>query len=128
MERERLRKVFEQGLDAVVGHVLPVAPWPEAGTQRWQSGRWFLRGERCYLIPDDSALGYRLPLDSQPWAAPQDLPWVHPPDPTQYFAPLPSHERLRFAHPVAAPAAGAAVPAPPASSAPQRFEDLKSGV
>ncbi|MBK6864592.1 MAG: transglutaminase family protein [Ideonella sp.] len=126
LERERLRKVFEQGLDAVVGHVLPVArheaPRPDTSTPRWQSGRWFLRGERCYLIPGDSALGYRLPLDSQPWAAPQDLPWVHPPDPTQHFAPLPSHERLRFAHPVAAPAAGGAVPAPPRSSAPQRFE------
>ena len=30
--------------------------------------------ERCYLIPGDSPLGYRLPLDSQPWAAKSDYP------------------------------------------------------
>ncbi len=95
LERERLRKVFSQGLNAVVGHVLPVGRNP-TGVPRWSSGPWFLRGERCYLIPGDSAMGYRLPLDSQPWAKDSDLPWVHPPDQTQPFAPLPPYRRLRF--------------------------------
>ena len=95
LERERLRKVFSQGLNAVVGHVLPVARNP-TGVPRWNSGPWFLRSERCYLIPGDSAMGYRLPLDSQPWAKDGDLPWVHPPDQTQAFAPLPPYRRLRF--------------------------------
>ena len=99
LERERLRKVFDQGLDQVVGHVLPVArrPGAPASGPRWQTGPWFLRAERCYLIPGDSAMGYRLPLDSQPWARDTDLPWVHPPDQTQPFAPLPPYRRLRFA-------------------------------
>ena len=44
-----------------------------AGT-RWQTGPWFLRDERCYLIPGDSPMGYRLPLDSLPWVAPEDYP------------------------------------------------------
>ena len=94
LERDRLRKVFTQGLDQVVGHVFPVARIP--GTKRWKTGPWFLRAERCYLVPGDSALGYRLPLDSQPWAKETDLPWVYPPDQTQSFAPLPSYRRLRF--------------------------------
>ena len=51
-----------------------------AGT-RWHSGPWFLRDERCYLVPGDSPIGYRLPLDSQPWVAKADYPYVYPPDP-----------------------------------------------
>ncbi len=117
MERERLRKVFGQGLDAVVGHVLPlarddrhedarvVARDPPA-VPRWKTGRWFLRSERCYLIPGDSALGYRLPLASQPWAAEGDMPWVTPPDQMQPFAPLPPYWRLRFASTAGDAAAG----------------------
>ncbi len=97
LERDRIRKVFTQGLDKVVGHVLPVARRPGHGP-RWQTGPWFLRAERCYLIPGDSPLGYRLPLDSQPWAAATDMPWTYPPDQTQPFAPLPSYQRLRFAN------------------------------
>ncbi|MET0335312.1 MAG: transglutaminase family protein, partial [Rhizobacter sp.] len=96
LERDRIRNVFTQGLEKVVGHVLPVGRNP-AGPARWQTGPWFLRSERCYLIPGDSAMGYRLPLDSQPWAKSNDLPWVHPPDQTQPFAPLPPYRRLRYA-------------------------------
>ena len=96
LERERIRRVFSQGLDTVVGHVLPVARNP-SGVPRWSTGPWFLRSERCYLIPGDSAMGYRLPLDSQPWASEADLPWVHPPDQTQAFPPLPPYRRLRYA-------------------------------
>ena len=93
LERERLRKVFTQGLEKVVGHVLPVTRSPASGA--WQTGPWFLRSERCYLIPGDSPIGYRLPLDSQPWVSESDRPWVHPPDPGQDFAALPPHQRLR---------------------------------
>ncbi|WP_438883317.1 transglutaminase family protein, partial [Bacillus cereus group sp. Bce013] len=63
LERERVRRVFEQGLDSVIGHVLPLARTPDGNG--WQSGPWFLRAERCYLVPGDSPLGYRLPLDGQ---------------------------------------------------------------
>jgi uncharacterized protein (DUF2126 family) len=96
LERDRIRKVFTQGLDKVVGHVLPVGRDTTDPT-RWATGRWFLRDERCYLIPGDSPLGYRLPLDSQPWASPTDFPWVHPPDPMQPFPPLPPYQKLRYA-------------------------------
>ncbi len=84
LERERLAKIFEQGLDEAVGHVLPIARTEHGG--RWQTGPWFLRGERCYLIPGDSPIGYRLPLDSQPWVAPGDYPFIHPPDPSRSHA------------------------------------------
>ncbi|MDP2226143.1 MAG: transglutaminase family protein, partial [Moraxellaceae bacterium] len=93
MERARLMKVFSQGLDKVIGHVLPLAR--NAAGSAWQSGRWFLRSEHCYLVPGDSPVGYRLPLDSQPWVSESDYPYVNPPDPTQKQAPLPTHAVLR---------------------------------
>ena len=84
LERERLRRVFEQGLDQIVGWVLPLRH-----TGRWVSGEWFLRDERCYLVPGDSAMGYRLPLDSLPWAASSDRQEPHPVDPFAVRGPLP---------------------------------------
>ncbi len=93
LERRRLSKIFEQGLTQTIGHVLPVARTPDGS--RWQTGSWFLRQERCYLIPGDSPLGYRLPLDSQPWVAEGDYPFIHAPDPSQNFAPLPAHAEIR---------------------------------
>jgi len=113
LERERLCKVFSQGLDKVVGHVLPVARGTHTQA-RWQTGPWFLRTERCYLVPGDSPLGFRLPLDSQPWAAEGDMPWVYPPDQTQQFVALPPYRRLRYAN---GSAEGAGSPAGPGSAA-----------
>ena len=93
MERERLAKIFEQGLERVIGHVLPIARSTDGA--RWQSGSWFLRSERCFLIPGDSPIGYRLPLDSQPWAAKGDYPFIHPPDPSRSFPTLLPHAQIR---------------------------------
>lgn len=93
LARERLRKVFEQGLDKVVGYVLPLARLD--GGVGWQTGSWFLRGEHCRLVPGDSPLGYRLPLESQPWVRKQDYPYINPEDPSQKFAPLPNASTLR---------------------------------
>nr|WP_284060437.1 transglutaminase family protein [Pseudomonas sp. NW5] len=93
LERKRLRRVFERGLDQVVGHILPLAR--SADGQRWQSGSWFLRDEQCRLIPGDSPLGYRLPLDSQPWVSASDYPYVQAADPNQSFPPLPGYRQIR---------------------------------
>jgi uncharacterized protein (DUF2126 family)/transglutaminase-like putative cysteine protease len=93
MERARLAKIFEQGLGETIGYVLPLARTAEG--DRWQTGSWFLRTERCYLIPGDSPIGYRLPLESQPWAAEGDYPFIHPPDPSRSFSALPAHAEIR---------------------------------
>jgi uncharacterized protein (DUF2126 family) len=77
--RARLARVFEQGLDRVVGYVLPMRRGPD--TRAWTSGPWVLRSEHLFLIPGDSAIGYRLPLDSLPWAAPEDLDEIPEIDP-----------------------------------------------
>ena len=92
-EGARLARLFEKGLDSVIGYVLPIAR--DATGMHWQTGAWFLRRERCYLLPGDSRLGMRLPLDSLPWAAPADRPQLHAPDPNQEFAPLPGYAKIR---------------------------------
>ena len=67
-ERRRLSKVFEQGLKHVVGYTLPL----RRGETAWESCQWSLRHEHLFLIPGDSSIGYRLPLDSLPWEAKED--------------------------------------------------------
>ncbi|MBV8186108.1 MAG: transglutaminase family protein, partial [Alphaproteobacteria bacterium] len=96
MERERLARVFEHGLETAVGTVLPVQR-EHNGRGRWRSGPWFLRSERCYLIPGDSPIGFRLPLDSLPWAAPTDAGFMAEPDPMAPHPALPPIEAFRRA-------------------------------
>ena len=106
VERERLRRVFSQGLQTVVGYALPLQAHdnPAGASTSWRSGPWFLRDERMYLLPGDSPMGYRLPLDSLPWAAPTDLPQLIEVDP---FAP---REPLKASVPLRAQQGGAAEP------------------
>ncbi|MGZ8939340.1 MAG: transglutaminase family protein, partial [Limisphaerales bacterium] len=86
-ERERIAKIFRQGLGSVVGYVLPIQP--SAGAPRgWASGPWFLRGEHLFLLPGDSPMGLRLPLDSLPWVKASDYPFMHPRDPFDRAVPL----------------------------------------
>jgi uncharacterized protein (DUF2126 family) len=96
LERERLARVFEKGLETAVGTVLPIQR-EHNGRGRWRSGPWFLRSEKCYLIPGDSPIGYRLPLDSLPWATPTDLGFIAEPDPMVSHPDLPPVEAFRRA-------------------------------
>jgi len=94
MERSRLRRVFEHRLDEPVGYALPLArketesDQTQSDVTRWQSGEWFLRDARLYLIPGDSPMGYRLPLDSLPWAVAQDRVYPIDRDPFDPRVPL----------------------------------------
>jgi len=97
MERMRLRRLFKQGLDHEVGYVLPLAAddLGETDQSKWRSGPWFLRDDRLYLLPGDSPMGYRLPLDSLPWVKPSEYPHQIEQDPFAPRAPLPQHAQLR---------------------------------
>ncbi len=67
MERRSLAAALSRGLDNPVGYVLPLR-WDHK-TQAWQSSSWTFRREHLFLLPGDSPLGLRLPLDSLPWVA-----------------------------------------------------------
>jgi len=108
LERVRLRRVFTQKLDAVIGYMLPIEPGnansdaPALAGPGWKTGPWFLRDDRLYLIPGDSPMGYRLPLDSQPWASKGDYPYLIERDPTAPRGALPSAADYRARYAVAA--------------------------
>ncbi len=101
LERARLMRVFSQKLDSVIGYVLPIAATADdsgaalAGP-RWRSGPWFFRDERMLLIPGDSPMGYRLPLDALPWVREADYPFMVERDPLDpaVSAPLPTPQQL----------------------------------
>jgi len=87
-ERARLADVFGRGLVIPRGFVLPISRRHEASGPVWQSSAWVTRRERLYLMPGDSAIGFRLPLDSLPWVDEANYPYVYEQDPFDARAPL----------------------------------------
>ena len=108
LERERLARVFDQDLGTAVGSVLPLRRIGEGGRRRWQSGKWFVRGDVLFLVAGDSPVGLRLPLESLPWADPASIEPVFEPDPFAPCAALP-------------PAQAFHRPAPPGPARLERF-------
>jgi uncharacterized protein (DUF2126 family) len=98
LERERLTRLFQQGLDEVVGYALPLERRMTPQGLRWTTGPWFLRDENLYLLPGDSPMGYRLPLDSLPWVKDSEYPWHVPQDPTRQLQQLPPAPSSIIAH------------------------------
>ncbi len=115
MERARLRRVFQQKLDAVVGYVMPIkasegavasaSEGPRLAGPVWTTGPWFFRDERLYLMPGDSPMGLRLPLDSLPWVSEADFPYLVEQDPSTPRTALPARDEIAARH---APRAAAA--------------------
>ena len=91
-DRARLAKVFRQGLDSVIGHTLPLLRASWLPDRPWQSTQWQLRTERLMLIPGDSPMGFRLPLESLAWAKPSDAVQIVEQDPTERRGSLPKFD------------------------------------
>ncbi len=65
IKRQTILKILEQGLDKPVGYVLPVK-W-NYNMDDWETCQWNFKRDKLFLIPGNSQIGYRLPLDSIPW-------------------------------------------------------------
>ncbi len=109
LERDRLTRVFDQQLGTVVGYVLPLQTFdespnadivavkalPKAHSTRWNTGIWHVRGGQLFLVPGDSAMGYRLPLDTLPWVHTKDYPYLIEQDPMVQRPALPAASQVQ---------------------------------
>ncbi len=97
-ERERLRRVFERGLGQPVGFVLPLQRVQGKSGPEWQTSLWMLRARHLFLIPGDSPVGFRLPLESLFWepSGERQQAWIL--DPMAPTSPLPVPPRLHPRH------------------------------
>ncbi|PDT31651.1 IMP dehydrogenase [Rhizobium sp. L9] len=81
-ERSRIARVFDRGLTRPTGYVLPVQAWnARASGRTWTSEKWSTRRGRIFLVPGDSPVGYRLPLNSLTYIPPSQYPYINPLDP-----------------------------------------------
>ena len=55
----------------------------------WKSSTWILRSERLYLLPGNSPVGLRLPLETLVWEPAEAQQKVQPVDPTSVIGKLP---------------------------------------
>ncbi len=93
LERRRLARVFQKDLGEVIGYALPIAREGLGASERWTSCAWTFKSKNMYLIPGDSPMGLRMPLDSLPWSSPDDEQKIYDPDPLRPVdGPLPDDE------------------------------------
>jgi len=72
------------------GYILPIRRRQPAGRLCWSSQLWFPRPERLLLLPGDSPIGYRIPTESMPWVAPDELEYEYEAAPFADRVKLPS--------------------------------------
>jgi len=96
-ERARILSLFDSHLSEPAGFVLPLHPWTAQAKPGWLSEIWQTRRGRLFLVPGDSPLGFRLPLQSLPKIDPLDYPHLTPADPFADRRPL---SDPRVTHPI----------------------------
>jgi uncharacterized protein (DUF2126 family) len=113
IERARLARVFGAGLGEVAGYILPLRPRTFEDLIVWDSGRWTLREGHLFLLPGDSPMGYRLPLDGLPWESEGERMQIHARDPLAARPPLgPALRRGPAPKPAKPPVDKTTVPTP----------------
>ena len=94
--RSRIARVFSRGLREPSGYVLPLAYEGEEDGA-WISERWTTRREHLFLVPGDSPVGYRLPLDGLVHLPASEYPHIVEKDPLVARGELPNRRGHRRA-------------------------------
>ncbi|MEI8212440.1 MAG: transglutaminase family protein [Planctomycetota bacterium] len=92
-QRSRMTKVFQRGLNQPVGLVMPIRKQWWQSEWKWMSGPWPVRPEKLFLLPGDSTIGLRLPLDTLPFSDSPNDGTIRPRDPFASRPPLPPPTR-----------------------------------
>jgi uncharacterized protein (DUF2126 family)/transglutaminase-like putative cysteine protease len=87
IERQTIAKLLDNDLGIPVGFAIPLK-W-NWSAQSWQSGPWDFRRGNMFLIPGNSPMGMRMPLNSLPWVAPDKRDTQ---EPQSLFSDLPELE------------------------------------
>ena len=88
-DRARLARVLERGLSQPAGFVLPLQRRNAPHQRGWTSERWTTRRGKLFLLPGDSPMGFRLPMQSLAHVPPSRYPYFIPTDPFAPKLPLP---------------------------------------
>ena len=88
LERARILKLLDGHFSKPAGFVLPLQRWTADAEPGWLSEIWRTRRGRLFLIPGDSPLGLRLPMQSLPSLDPMEYPHVIQADPFAERKPL----------------------------------------
>lgn len=101
LERRRLSKLIQRGIDVPSGIVIPIARGENGSS--WKSSKWPMKRERIVLIPGDSPIGLRLPLNDLPWLSEEDRELPIQRDPFEPREPLVKRTDIQFAGPPPSP-------------------------
>ena len=94
-DRARIARVFDEGgLTTPRGYVMPIQRWNVKAGYGWVSEKWRTRRKYLFLVPGDSPVGFRLPLEGLPWVPPLAFPHVVPDDPMMDRGPLPDPDKV----------------------------------
>jgi uncharacterized protein (DUF2126 family)/transglutaminase-like putative cysteine protease len=95
---ENMLPAYNDGAESTepIGYILPIRRRQPEGVLCWSSQLWFRRPERLLLLPGDSPLGYRIPTESMPWVAPDELEYEHEAAPFADRIKLPSRPSRRM--------------------------------
>jgi uncharacterized protein (DUF2126 family)/transglutaminase-like putative cysteine protease len=77
------------------GYILPIRRRQPEGRLCWSSQLWFPHPERLQLSPGDSPIGYRIPTESMPWVAPDEVRYEYEAAPWPDRVKLPSRPARR---------------------------------
>ncbi|MGA2730765.1 MAG: transglutaminase family protein, partial [Terracidiphilus sp.] len=79
-----------------VGYIMPLRRRQPEGQLRWSSQLWFPRPERLLLTVGDSPIGFRIPTESLPWVAPDEIEYEFDSAPFEQWVKIPARPARRM--------------------------------